>query len=109
MNIKNDRTKKMITCLPDVISTLTNAEDYLSALRNMTQYQKDHGKAFVSIGVTGKGKAPHYRVDLGEPDWDELLPHVGFDPDTPKPDLSRYFKAYDGNKHHELPWGVGGA
>ena len=86
MTIAHDAT------IRSLMPTLRNPEDYLcGVLRNMQAWARRRGReGFVTLGVTGKGIAPHYRIDFtwggATPDW------VG--------------EAYDGTSHHRLPYTV---
>lgn len=48
----------------DVRQTLTKAEDYVcGVMRNFAKARKVSDGVVVRIGLTGDGKAPHYRFD----------------------------------------------
>lgn len=57
----------------------------------------DPQPAFVRLGTTGRGVAPHYRV---EPEFDL---EVFVDDDR----WAAHFVAYHGRSHKQLPWGFG--
>lgn len=55
--------------------------------------KKKHGTATVRIGTTGRGIAPHYRVE----------PILDMDTFTGR--FEDYFAAYDGRNHQKFEWG----
>jgi hypothetical protein len=85
--------------LVDVIDTLDRPEEYLRGiLQNMMLCKRRHGSANVLIGTTGRGIAPHYRIEPDQPDLDIWL--------DSKTDLSPFFIAYHGRSHKRLDWGL---
>jgi hypothetical protein len=88
-----------------VLQTLLHPERYLvGMLGNMMLAKREYGDACVRIGITGAGKAPHYRVEPGESYMDATLATIT-DDDKKDDDLARYFVAYLGQGHKRLPWG----
>jgi hypothetical protein len=86
--------------LRDVVQTLDRPDHYLrGVLGNMILCRKEHSSANVRIGTTGRGIAPHYRI---EPD--DLTLTEWFDDAT---DLSAFFRAYHGRSHKLLGWSQG--
>jgi hypothetical protein len=50
--------------IADIMSSLAQPEDYLRrVIGTMIKMKKVHGEVIVRIGVTGKGKMPHFRID----------------------------------------------
>jgi hypothetical protein len=50
--------------IADVVDTLIDRENYLrGVVGNLSPRHRQHGSAVVRIGITGEGKAPHYRVE----------------------------------------------
>jgi hypothetical protein len=87
--------------ISDILPTLDNAESYVrQVLGNMADYRKTHGAAVVRLGTTGRGIAPHYRVqkEHDEAGFGELLGRV-------IDDESGYFTAFHGRSHKQLAWG----
>lgn len=90
--------------LADVVQQLANPVEYLRGIvGNMHECKKGNGyendDAVVRIGTTGKGRAPHYRIesayDLIHASVDNLLSDSG-------DDLSRYYVAFHGSSHKQL-------
>jgi hypothetical protein len=81
-----------------IVATLDKPVEYLRGmLQNMQACRKQHGSARVSIGTTGRGVAPHYRVAPDE-DCLELLDN--------NQDVSEHFVAYHGRSHKRMDWGL---
>jgi hypothetical protein len=86
-----------------VLPTLLHPEHYLvGVLGNMVLAKREYGDACIRIGITGDGKAPHYRVEPGE---DRLRALEKAILDNRDDDLARYYVAYLGQGHRRLPWG----
>ena len=86
--------------ISDIVPTLDNAEEYVRRVfENMVEYRKTHGTAFVRVGTTGRGIAPHYRVQKEHSATKEF---VGYTLD----DASGYFMAFHGRNHKQLEWGA---
>jgi hypothetical protein len=82
--------------IEEIIDYLDNPVEYVRGVfGNMHKCKKDHGTAFVKIGTTGSGIAPHYRV---EPEWqlDDFSRDELFD---------AHFVAYNDRNHKALDWG----
>src|SRR5258706_7725108 len=80
------------TTIADVLDNLTDWEKYLiGVLKNMGEFKKQNQlhNAFVAIGTTGGGKAPHYRIFPSNDSLDEMF----------------YFTAYHGRSHAQLKLG----
>jgi hypothetical protein len=96
--------------IADIIDSLMNPEDYLcGVLDNMRDWKNEHGTAYVSIGTTGQGIAPHYRVGPSS-DSLESIKHLDLDK---RDDLieflreySKHCRAFHGRSHKRLDWGV---
>ena len=64
--------------IADVKSTLSKPEDYVCrVLSKLLQMQKVHGAVIVRIGVTGKGKMPHFRIDNAAGDPIQAFDYLG--------------------------------
>nr|CAD6611373.1 hypothetical protein RKHAN_02390 [Rhizobium sp. Khangiran2] len=88
--------------ISDVIPTLMSPVEYVRAVfHNVHEFRKQHGSGFVRIGITGRGKAPHYRI---EPDF-EL---GGFLDDIIEGGeaVAKHYSAFDGRSHTRLEWGM---
>jgi hypothetical protein len=95
--------------ISDILPTLDNAKDYVRrVLGNMAEYQKTHGSAFVRVGTTGRGIAPHYRVQKEyagprpDPTAGEM---VELEVMSGSADPSVYYTAFHGRSHKQLEWG----
>ena len=64
---------------------------------NMAACHKKHGAAYVTIGTSSKGVAPHYRVAPG----DRFLEEAFAD------DRAPFNQGFHGRNHKLLPWGEG--
>jgi hypothetical protein len=81
--------------ISDILPTLDNPEQYVRGVfGNMVEYRKVHGTAVVRIGTTGRGIAPHYRVQVEHSAIGELAGYLDDDP-------SGYFMAFHGRNLHE--------
>ena len=70
-------------------------------LQNMLEVKRDQGSAFVRIGTTGRGIAPHYRVDPGLGKfWDTFI-----EDDLDGERISAHYVAFHGRNHQRLPYG----
>jgi hypothetical protein len=51
--------------------TLTHQRDYVGGiLHKMRQCLREHGNAYVSIGITGSGQKPYYRITFQVPSYE---------------------------------------
>lgn len=83
------------TTIADLVGFLDDPVEYVrGVLTNMTAVKKQHGSAVVRVGTTGRGVAPHYRVEPDLPDIEQIL----------EQDLSPYFIAFHGRNHEKLGW-----
>jgi hypothetical protein len=86
--------------ISDILHTLDRPEQYVRRVfGNMVEYRKEHGTAVVRIGRTGRGIAPHYRVQVEHSAIGEVAGHFNDDP-------SEYFMAFHGRSHQQLEWGA---
>jgi hypothetical protein len=65
----------------------------------MVDYAKVHGAAVLRLGTTGRGIAPHYRVQKEHSAIGDLVGHLDSDE-------SGYFTAFHGRTHKQLDWGA---
>ncbi|MGE3477028.1 MAG: hypothetical protein AB7H70_14600 [Rhodospirillaceae bacterium] len=85
--------------IADITATLDNATEYVRrVLANMAVCKRKYGKAFVRIGTTGRGIAPHYRVDPGANFMEQMEDDAVW---------QAHFMAFHGRSHKQLPWGFG--
>ncbi len=78
--IANDAT------ISDVVSDLNAPTAYVrGVLEHMWECKRQHGAAPVRIGVTGKGRAPHYRIEYPK-----------------NPSAASVFAVYRGLSHKEM-------
>lgn len=90
-------------------NTLAKPDPYLCGiLRNMWDWKKVHGSAFVNLGTTGRGVAPHYRVG---PNFAELGTDIK-DPDDlqewiekSSEDYAMLCRPFNGSSHNPLAVG----
>jgi hypothetical protein len=86
--------------IADITASLDNPADYVrGVLGNMVEYRKEHGSAVARIGITGRGIAPHYRIEpISESNQfiDDIL--------TGGDDLEKHFVAFHGRNHKRLDW-----
>jgi len=84
--------------IADIATRLNRPDEYMRrVLGNMSSCKKKHGAAFVRIGTTGRGLAPHYRVEP-EFEFEKILDGDLWD---------AQFVAYHGRSHKQLSWGFG--
>ena len=94
IKISNDAT------LSDIVSSLDNAKEYVRRVfGRMVEYRKDHGSAVLRLGTTGRGIAPHYRVQKEHSKTGEFLGYI-------LEDQPGYFTAFHGRSHKKLEWGA---
>ena len=87
--------------IADIVSKLENPDAYVAdVLGNMLDLKKTKGTAFVRIGTTGRGIAPHYRVS---PDSRPMLDDL--EGSFERGDLEALFVAFHGRRYKRLPWG----
>ena len=92
---KHELAGKSTIC--DIIEKLDDPEEYLrSVLENMLACRKKHGTAFVRIGTTGRGIAPHYQV----------APEFTWDSFAKEELLAAQFVAFHGRSHKQFNWGI---
>jgi hypothetical protein len=78
--IANDAT------ISDVVSDLNAPTAYVrGVLEHMWECKQQHGAASVRIGVTGKGRAPHYRIEYPK-----------------SPSAASVFAVYHGSSHKAM-------
>ena len=93
--------------IADVAPGLAKPTDYVrSVFGNMHAYKKEFGSAFVRIGVTGKGRSPHYRIEPA-PDQYAFLSRIENLMNVNADAVAVYFRAFNGVNHKPLPWGIG--
>src|SRR5256885_447543 len=86
--------------ISDILPTLDEAEEYVRRVfGNMVEYHKAHGDASVRVGTTGRGIAPHYRVQKEQSAIGEVFGNL-------EDDSSGYFVAFHGRNHKQLDWGA---
>lgn len=91
--------------IEDIVSQLKKPVDYVrQVFGNMNAYKREHGAAHVRLGTTGRGLAPHYRIEPA-PDRYAFLTDVKFD-NGDWGDTSKYFIAFNGLSHHQMEWGA---
>ena len=92
--------------IEDVVNTLENPIDYVrQVFGNMTAIRREHGSAVVSIGTTGRGIFPHYRVDPGRSI--EAIHKMLQEEEGGEELLDAHFVAFHGRNHKQLDWGPG--
>jgi hypothetical protein len=83
--------------LEHVVATLVKPEEYVRRIAfNMERLMDERKTAFVALGTTGKGFAPHYRIapaPLSE--WPAA------------DDYDSFFVAFNGRSHNQMQWGQG--
>jgi hypothetical protein len=86
--------------LSDITNSLDQPKEYVRhVFGNMVDFHKAHGAAVVRLGTTGRGVAPHYRVQKSHGSG-EILGHLD---KTIEPE---YFTAFHGRSHKQLEWGA---
>jgi hypothetical protein len=98
------------TSLEAVISSLNDPEEYFrGVLANMYKFKDKHGTAFVRMGATGKGKAPHYRIEPVREDvsLERALQQIIADPAAFEGEDAKNYIAFHGSSHKRLAWGSG--
>ena len=80
--------------ITDIVESLKRPVEYVRRVYgNMLDFEKEHGAAFVRIGMTGRGIAPNYRIEPGE--LDNYLDDKWLD-----------CSAFSGLSHKKSDWGI---
>lgn len=93
-----------IAKISDIVDKLSKPEDYVRRVYgNMLAYKNENGAAFVRIGITGKGRAPHYRLQHSRTVV-FLLPPDDWDEKRKVEEWKLYYRAFNGTSHEMMNW-----
>jgi len=88
----------------DIYSGLDDKDQFLRNLyHNMCEYRKVHGSVFVTIGISGRGHYPNYRLSPDEEtrklEMDNLFASFGEGKQNPAIQSPESNRIYDGKNH----------
>ena len=88
-----------------IVAGLNKPVDYVRKMfGNMHDFKREYGAAYVRLGTTGRGLAPHYRIEPA-PDRLAFLGEIAISDDD-WGDTSKYFLAFNGLSHQKMEWGA---